>query len=237
MNGYELILETLESTYQHKEQVPLDDLSIEHIMPQKPTDWWQQHLGEEWQVDHELYLPTLGNLTLTAYNSELSNDSFFEKQKRLVKSHLELNRYFESVKRWDKIEIEKRSNILSDMALTFWPYSGEAQSEPATTDTVTGKKPKVLTILGQQMVVQSWRDVLIKAMETIADLEPDLFDALVKQYPSFISLDGGRFRRNYRLSNGFYVYVNLSAKSIYQFCTQAIESVGLSVEDWHVETE
>lgn len=232
-----LILETLESAYQHKEQVPFDDLSIEHILPQTLTDWWEQHLGEEWQVDYELYLHTLGNLTLTAYNTELSNDPFSEKQKRLVKSHLELNRYFENVSRWDKVEIEKRSNILADLALTFWPYFGEEQAEPESIDNVTGKKPKVLTILGQHMVVQSWRDVLTKTMETIADLEPDLFNALTEQYPSFISSDGGRFRRSYQLSNGFYVYVQLSAKSIYQFCTQAIESIGLSVEDWYVQTE
>ncbi|MBN1997597.1 DUF262 domain-containing protein [candidate division KSB1 bacterium] len=232
-----LVLETLESSYLHKEQVPFDDLSIEHIMPQKLTDWWEQHLGKEWQVEYELYLHTLGNLTLTAYNTELSNDTFSEKRKRLIKSHLELNRYFESMSKWDKTEIEKRSNVLVDLALTVWPYLGDEQAESASEDNVTGKKPKILTILGQQMIVQSWRDVLIKTMSTIADLEPDLFDALAKQYPSFISSDGGRFRRSSQLPNGFYVYVNLSAKSIYQFCTQAIEFVGLSVEDWHVETE
>lgn len=232
-----LILETLESSYQHKEQVPFADLSIEHIMPQTLTDWWEQHLGEDWQVDYELYLHTLGNLTLTAYNTELSNDSFPEKQKRLTKSHLELNRYFESISKWDKTGIEKRSNALANLALTVWPYFGEMTTESASEDNVTGKKPKTLTILGQQMVVQSWRDVLIKTMNTIADLEPDLFDVLAKQYPTFISSDGGRFRRSSQLSNGFYIYVNLSAKSIYQFCTQAIESIGLSVEDWYVETE
>lgn len=232
-----LILETLESSYQHKEQVSFDDLSIEHIMPQTLTDWWEQHLGEDWQVDYELYLHTLGNLTLTAYNTELSNDPFSEKRKRLAKSHLELNRYFESISKWDKTEIEQRSNALADLALTVWPYFGEEKTESASEDNVTGKKPKILTILGQQMVVQSWRDVLIKTMSTIADLEPDLFDALAKQSPSFISSDGGRFRRSSQLSNGFYVYVNLSAKSIYQFCTQAIESIGLSVEDWYVEAE
>jgi uncharacterized protein with ParB-like and HNH nuclease domain len=232
-----LVLETLESSYQHKEQVPFEDLSIEHVMPQTSTDWWEQHLGEEWQVDYELYLHTLGNLTLTAYNAELSNDPFSEKRKRLIKSHLELNRYFESVSKWDKIEIEKRSNSLADLALTVWPYFGEEKVETASEDNVTGKKPKVLTILGQQMAVQSWRDVLIKTMSTIADLEPDLFDTLAKQYPSFISADGGRFRRSSQLPNGSYVYVNLSAKSIYQFCTQAIESIGLSEEDWHVEAE
>lgn len=232
-----LILETLELAHQHKEQVAFDDLSIEHIMPQTLTDWWQQYLGEEWQVDHELYLHTLGNLTLTAYNTELSNNSFPEKQKRLAKSHLELNSYFRGVSKWNKTEIEKRSNTLADQALSVWPYFGEEQNESANLDNVTGKKPKILMILGQQMVVQSWRDVLIKTMSTIADLEPDLFDALATQYPSFISADGGRFRRSYLLPNGFYVYVNLSARSIYQFCTQAIESIGLSVEDWHVKTE
>jgi hypothetical protein len=206
-------------------------------MPQTLSDWWEQHLGEDWQVDYELFLHTLGNLTLTAYNAELSNDPFPEKRKRLVNSHLELNRYFEHVAAWNKKEIENRSDFLADLALTVWPYFGEDQAEPASVDNVTGKKPKILTILGQQMVVQSWRDVLIKTMETIADLEPDLFDALTKQYPSFISADGGRFRRSYQLSNAFYVYVNLSANSIYQFCTQAIESINLSAEDWHVETE
>ena len=232
-----LVLETLESAYQHKEQVSFDALSIEHIMPQTLSDWWEQHLGGDWQVDYELFLHTLGNLTLTAYNAELSNDPFPEKRKRLVNSHLELNRYFEHVAAWNKKEIENRSDFLADLALTVWPYFGEDQAEPASVDNVTGKKPKILTILGQQMVVQSWRDVLIKTMETIADLEPDLFDALTKQYPSFISADGGRFRRSYQLSNAFYVYVNLSANSIYQFCTQAIESINLSAEDWHVETE
>ncbi|MCB9098821.1 MAG: DUF262 domain-containing protein [Anaerolineales bacterium] len=232
-----LILETLEVAYHHKEQVPFDTLSIEHLMPQTLTDWWERHLGEEWQIDYELYLHTLGNLTLTAYNTELSNDPFPEKQKRLIKSHLELNRYFENVLKWDKTEIEKRSNTLADLALIVWPYFGDEQVESASVDTVTGKKPKVLTILGQHIVVQSWRDVLIKTVSTIADLEPDLFNALAKQYPSFISSEGGRFRRSYQLTNGFYIYVNLSAKNIYQFCTQAIESVGLSEEDWYVDAE
>lgn len=232
-----LILETLEMSYQHKEQVPFADLSIEHILPQTITDWWQQHLGVEWQVEHELYLHTLGNLTLTAYNSELSNDPFPAKQKRLVSSHLELNHYFKDISAWDKKEIEKRSNVLADQALNAWPYFGENQFEPMNEDTVTGKKPKIVIILGQQINVTSWRDVLIKTMNTIADLEPELFETLAKQYPSFISSDSGRFRRNYKLTNGFYVYINLSAKNIYRFCTQAIESIGLSSEDWNVETE
>ncbi|OQW91836.1 MAG: hypothetical protein BWK79_15990, partial [Beggiatoa sp. IS2] len=105
-----LILESIESNYQHKEPVDFENLSIEHIMPQviKNGSWWQSHLGEEWETVHELCLHTLGNLTLTGYNSELSNKSFPEKQKELAQSHLELNRYFVSLSEWKKEQIEER---------------------------------------------------------------------------------------------------------------------------------
>jgi uncharacterized protein DUF1524 len=37
------------------------------------TDWWKDHLGENYESDHESWLDTIGNLTLTGYNSEMSN--------------------------------------------------------------------------------------------------------------------------------------------------------------------
>jgi transcription termination factor NusA len=235
-----LILETLEAAYHHKEQVPFDNLTIEHVMPQtiNNSNWWQDHLGENWQTDHDLCLHTLGNLTLTAYNPELSNDPFPQKQQRFVQSHLELNHYFQNVPRWSRAEIEARSKALADLALNIWPYFGEDQSpRQDNTDEVTGRKPKFLTILGERISVESWRDVLTRTLSTIADLEPELFTTLAKEYPSFISLSVGRFRKSKQLNNGFYIYVNLSAKNIHRFCTQAIESIGLSKEDWIVETE
>jgi len=65
------------------------ELSIEHVMPQTLNDWWKEHLGEDCAVTHELFRHTLGNLTLTAYNSELSDDSFENKKRHFLKSHLE----------------------------------------------------------------------------------------------------------------------------------------------------
>ena len=62
-----LILETLESTCQHKEQPAFGNLTIEHIMPQTLTEWWQNQLGDDWQADYELCLNTLGNLTLQRF--------------------------------------------------------------------------------------------------------------------------------------------------------------------------
>lgn len=89
-----LILETIEESFAHKEPVPFDNLTIEHIMPQTLSEWWQVHLGNDWEETHELLLHTIGNLTLTAYNTELSNDDFITKKKTYADSHLELNKYF-----------------------------------------------------------------------------------------------------------------------------------------------
>jgi uncharacterized protein with ParB-like and HNH nuclease domain len=232
-----LILETLESAHQHKEQSSFDNLTIEHIMPQTLTSWWQGHLGEDWQADHELCLNTLGNLTFTAYNSELSNDPFPKKKQRLANSHLELNRYFQDQSSWNRETIEKRSKVLAELALKAWSYFGEEQSPPATVDSVKGKTPKAVTILGQRFSIKSWRDVQAHTLNTIAELEPDSFSALTKEYPRFIGTDAGKFRHIRQLSNGVYIEMNLSAEAIYRFCTQAIESIGLSSEDWFVETE
>src|SRR5436305_13939709 len=84
-------------SYRHKEPVDTEALTIEHVMPRTPTDWWRQHLGEDWEVVHDEWLDTVGNLTLTGYNSELSNSDFPTKKKHLQASHVELNKYFESV--------------------------------------------------------------------------------------------------------------------------------------------
>ena len=59
-----------------KEVLQADNLTIEHIMPQTLNADWNYISAEE----HELYLHTLGNLSVTGYNSELSNKSFKEKQ-------------------------------------------------------------------------------------------------------------------------------------------------------------
>ncbi len=235
-NKTKFILETLEAKHHHKEQVPFHELTIEHIMPQTVSNWWKQHLGESWQTDYELYLHTMGNLTLTAYNAEMSNDPFDEKRQRLTQSHLELNKYFYKTEKWNKVEIEKRATLLASEAIVVWGYFGEEVFQDLTSDTVTGKTPRVLTILNQQIAVESWRDVLTETLNVIIDLEPDSFETLTEKYPRFVSDNPNRFTRNRKLDNGYFVEVNLSAKSVYQFCNQVIETLELSSDDWKIET-
>lgn len=232
-----LILEKIEKYYGHKEEVSLDDskITIEHIMPQTLTPYWQEHLGVEWETTHELLLHTLGNLTLTAYNSELSNDDFESKKIRLNKSHLELNKYFANITSWRKEDIEKRAEYLSEIALKIWPYFGDENIEESRKDNVTGTTPKVLWMLGQSINVNSWRDVLELTMNIISELEPERFEHIIKAYPRFVGHDQSKFRAIRQLKCGAFIEVNLSAKEIQRFCVQAIECIELSVDDWKVE--
>ena len=230
-----LILESLEESFGHKEHVSSENLTIEHVMPQTLTDAWQQHLGEDWEITHELYLHTLGNLTLTAYNSELSNDGFQQKRQCLAESHLELNKYFQTVLSWRQEDIQTRSSHLANMILSLWPYFGD-RNKMQMQEVVTGTTPKILNILGQTIPVKSWRDVLEQTMNTIAELEPEKFDKLMQEFPRLIGKDQHKFRATRQLKNGIFIEVNFSAKDIQSFCLKAIESIDLTNDDWHIET-
>ena len=122
------LLEALENYY-HKEPIDLNtaNYTIEHIMPQNIEHnlSWQQMLGEDWQEVHSLYLHSLGNLTITGYNAEMSNKSFWEKvngESGFKHSHLKLNESIAQCDVWNKKAIQRRTNILTDIILKIWKY-------------------------------------------------------------------------------------------------------------------
>ena len=122
------LLEALENYY-HKEPIDLNtaNYTIEHIMPQNIEHnlSWQQMLGEDWQEVHSLYLHSLGNLTITGYNAEMSNKSFWEKvngESGFKHSHLKLNESIAQCDVWNKKSIQRRTNILTDIILKIWKY-------------------------------------------------------------------------------------------------------------------
>ena len=229
-----LILESMEEQFHHKEPVAFDNLTIEHVMPQTLSEWWQESLGEDWEVVHELYLHNIGNLTLTAYNTEMSNDDFPSKKEVYKASHLELNKYFAGIEKWGREQIESRAEKLADIAISVWPYFGKEGADTEDIGSVRGTTPASLWVLGQKFEVSSWRDVLQSTLDAIADLEPEKFEMLLSQYPRFVGKDKSKFRAVRELKNGTFVEVNLSAQAIERFCRQVIETIDLTSEDWKV---
>ncbi|HCF99016.1 MAG TPA: hypothetical protein DEV93_00565 [Chloroflexi bacterium] len=120
-----LILERLEQSHDDKEPVDLTAAhpTIEHVMPQTLTDEWRQHLidnGDDPAVVHAQLLHTLGNLTLSSYNTELSNNVFDRKQQIYGSSHLALNRSLAETPNWTSREILARANDLADRIVRIW---------------------------------------------------------------------------------------------------------------------
>jgi uncharacterized protein with ParB-like and HNH nuclease domain/predicted transport protein len=118
------LLSKLEN-YRRKEYVNIEEYTIEHILPQNPklSEQWQNMLGENWKEIQEKYLHTIGNLTLTGYNSELSDKSFNVKktiQGGFNDSPIRLNASLRLIDIWDEEQIQKRAVSLAGKAKEIW---------------------------------------------------------------------------------------------------------------------
>jgi len=108
-----------------KEPVPVDEYTVEHILPQNEnlSMEWQEALGPEWQSVREKWLHTLGNLTLTGYNSEYRDRPFAEKRDMkggFRQSPLQLNQGLANQETWDESAIQDRADRLASLALEIW---------------------------------------------------------------------------------------------------------------------
>ena len=110
-----------------KEKTNIQSYTIEHILPQNPdlSQEWRDALGENWKEIQKTYLHTIGNLTLTGYNSTLSDRFFTEKRDiegGFKQSAIRLNVKLQDLETWNEHEIKKRTERLIDKAKKIWPY-------------------------------------------------------------------------------------------------------------------
>lgn len=135
MRTRNFILSHLEN-FGNKSPIPIENYTIEHIMPQNAnlSSEWQSMLGANWKEIQKTYLHTIGNLTLTAYNSEMSDHSFTKKMEMeggFKESALRLNSYVVKQTQWNEHTIIERGQILSDKAKLIWKYPTMTSSELA----------------------------------------------------------------------------------------------------------
>lgn len=119
------LLRKLENYKRSKELVDPENYTIEHILPQNPklSDEWQAELGDDWKEIQAKYLHTIGNLTLTAYNSEYGDRPFQEKRDMeggFKISPLYLNHGLAQLEHWRETEIKDRAAELAAWAVQIW---------------------------------------------------------------------------------------------------------------------
>ncbi|MBA3415065.1 MAG: DUF262 domain-containing protein [Chloroflexia bacterium] len=231
-----LVLEEVERSYAHKERVDLAPLTVEHVMPQTLTPTWRDELGSDADDVHEALLHTLGNLTLSGYNSELSNAPFADKRTRLAHSHLQLSETIAQAARWDEEAILARGHLLADRIVNIWPDFGPPRPQRAivASDGVTGTSPSAVVMMGTRYSVRSWREVWERTIEALIELDDDLFWAAAESLPKYITADPTTLRSSRRLTNGMFLETHMSAIAIHRLCVKAIQAADLDSEDWEV---
>ncbi|MEO6138968.1 MAG: DUF4268 domain-containing protein [Luteimonas sp.] len=127
------VLETLERTRGHKEQADLALAQIEHVMPQTLSAAWIEDLGDEPERVHADWLHRPGNLTLSAYNQEVGNQSFAVKRARFADSNIGLTRDLAVFAEWTEQEIKDRGLRMGCEAAALWggPKEPHAADEVA----------------------------------------------------------------------------------------------------------
>jgi uncharacterized protein with ParB-like and HNH nuclease domain/predicted transport protein len=173
-----------------KEPVAVDEYTIEHIMPQNENlcAEWQQALGADWKRVQEELLHTLGNLTLTGYNSELSDRPFNEKctiPGGFKESPLRLNEGLGQLPTWDEAAIRARAGRLADKALTVWPTPKlDAQTLDAYRPDVAATS--FYTINDHPFLLASgMREVFAAFRKEVLALDPCVSEEFLKLYVAY----------------------------------------------------
>jgi predicted transport protein len=170
--------------------VPVDEYTIEHILPQNEniSAKWRDELGPEWQRVKETWLHTLGNLTLTGYNSQYSDRPFAEKRDMeggFKESPLRLNEKIGVIEKWDENAIKQRANRLAMLACEVWEAPSLSAEVLAGYQKVV--KPDIYTIDDHPHLAEScpMRPLFDVFRKEVLALDPCVTEEFLKLYVAY----------------------------------------------------
>ncbi|WP_297638440.1 DUF262 domain-containing HNH endonuclease family protein [uncultured Clostridium sp.] len=230
------LLEKLEN-HNNNEKVDIQNLitegvlTIEHIMPQTLTPQWKKMLGENYKEVYEKYIGTIGNLTLTGYNSNMSNKAFIEKRDMkngFKESRLKLNKYVAELDQWNEEKINTRAKKLLQEAINIWEYpivNYTVENENSNIfsledeDDFTNTKIDKFKFKDEWIKVKNWAELYENICLMLYDINPGVFIRLTKKSldKDFISKRVSNkekgFRSPLKISENIYIEKNLSTEA------------------------
>lgn len=232
-----------------KEILQAENLTIEHIMPQTLSADWSHIRPEE----HEEYLHTLGNLSVTGYNSELSNKSFAEKQDIIRENSkaVILNSDVLDKESWNVADIQARAKRLAGIVLTRYKIerilddSIEFEYIETLTldnyDEVTGKKLVSFKLFGETYRQNKYALMLLDVIKLLDKKSHGKLQTLAENNYSFnstkrkhvhLNLDGSGMRWPWKVTDGIYLEANLSAWSCIRFIENLLAEFGFEKDQF-----
>ena len=241
---------------QGKEKVVIDNLSIEHIMPQNKniSSAWRRMLGEDWEAVKDRYLHTLGNLTLTAYNSELGDRPFAEKKKLLEEAGSHITILYNDVKdkeSWNASTIESRAKRLTDIVLKLFPIEQPVVkvdfSDPrykiytvADPSNATYKSVNYYELLGERVNVDSFALMVRSVAQKLFDLDNSIIERMAREHEVFpswanpvFSYDETAIKNPVKLKTDTDIYISTgySASDCICFIRALMKKYNLDIEE------
>ncbi len=205
------------------------DYSIEHIMPQHLTPVWQKELGDDFEQIHEVWLHRIANLTLTAYNSKYSNNSFAEKKTMehgFIDSGIRMNTWIARKDKWTLTEIEERSGVLVNKALKIWELPAteykpaEKQLDSITLDDdalAVGRMIARFSYKNAEQPVTSWVEMYLKVLQILYAEDKSVITKLAVSEDDGLavhfSFNKNAFSKGVEIGDGIWVWTNTNTQS------------------------
>ncbi|MBE6824743.1 MAG: DUF262 domain-containing protein [Ruminococcaceae bacterium] len=243
---------------QGKEKIDTTSLSIEHIMPQNKnlSKVWQTMLGESWEHIHDKYLHTLGNLTLTGYNSELGDKPFDVKKDLLenpeTPTHITVL-YSDVLNKgeWNEKTIKERASRLTKVILKLFPikeateiidFSDPRYKEYKATDprNATYKYVNYYELLGEKVTIDSFAAMVRSVSAKLYDYDSSIIKNMAKINETFggwtipaFSYDIEKVKGDHELKKGTGIYISTgySAYDCICFIRALLKKYDLDLEE------
>lgn len=245
------LLADIENGGNLKENIDFSSLTIEHLMPQT--------LNKNWSVspeEHQQYLHVLGNLTITGYNSELSNKDFSEK-KEIIKNYGKariLNSLILSADSWGIKEIKSRGESLSSAILSHF-YIERVSAQDIKFDYTSSftfdddpsillnRSPISFTFESSSYNVESFRNILMTVVKVLDEKDRSVLDKLAKenfkfskgQKKSKISFNKSCMSSGEKARDDIYVETCLNSPSIAKFIQSLFECYGVDYSSFKID--
>jgi len=239
-------------TFENKEQIDMENITIEHIMPQTLNSEWRIELGSKFEQIHSEYINTIGNLTLTGYNPELSNKNFELKKRYYEESNIKMSREIANYDKWKDTEIKDRAEQLFEKAKRIWKLPQGYDNKNidnleygknyllGSNINITGKKPSKLIILGKEYSIKSWKELIEKLCLELYELEPRILRELIYN-PSFkgkekdiVTQNKEKLRAPIKIDEDLYIESNLNSNAILNYANMIATEYELEEEIFFV---
>lgn len=222
-----------------------DQITVEHIFPQKPDARWKEVLSkEDYFLMGSKHLHTLANLTLSGNNGQLGNKPFEEKRAMNVNdreqgyaySRLWLNADLRSAEQWGIAELGKRYARMYKRFLEIWPYPSVSEIPDSEAEDLYGlsdapdprhKKLAFFQFREERVIVSDIAKMYLHVMSALFEERPELFLSTDLKATAGISDDEAALRTATPINDSYFIEMNMDNNSKFRRLRLVLERFDL----------